>query len=299
MSVKAPALVGAALLVLVSGCTSPSISLDGRAVAQQESNSIEAPPPTVAPTEFAAPVPLPPNGAMVLRAEFDRVASTYSGRLGLAYIPVGGGQVQVLGDWSTGVAWSTIKVPLAVAALRASASNGLSSATSAIVNSDNAAAENLWASLGDATSAASAVEQVLTDGGDAATDVQDTRIRDGYTPFGQTDWSLVQQAQFSSELQCVDTGPTVVELMHRVSSDQSWGLGRLPGSAFKGGWGPSDDGSYLVRQLGILEVAGGYTAVAIAAESASGSFYDGITMLDALAEMLGAHSDLLPFGRCA
>ncbi|WP_139279964.1 hypothetical protein [Rhodococcoides yunnanense] len=213
-------------------------------------------------------------------------------------MPVGGGQVQVLGDWSTGVAWSTIKVPLAVAAMRATGSAELPSATSAIINSDNGAAEELWAGLGDPSAAAAAVEQVLLDGGDTSTNVQPERIRPGYTPFGQTEWSLAQQAQFSSELQCVDTGSAVVDLMRQISSDQSWGLGRIPDSAFKGGWGPDENGGYLVRQLGIIEVADGFTAVAVAAEPDSGSFYDGTVMLDAIAEMLGRNTDSLPYGTC-
>ncbi|WP_153275413.1 hypothetical protein [Rhodococcus sp. P1Y] len=284
----------AAVLILVAACTIPTNTVDGSAVAQSDSGT----PPPIVPTANALEAP-PPSASSMLRDEFEAIASSYSGRLGMAYVPVGGGQVQVLGDWSTGVAWSTIKVPLAVAALRQVESSSLSSATSAIIDSDNGSAEDLWSSLGDPSSAALAVEQVLIDGGDGSTDVQENRVRSGYTPFGQTEWSLPSQAQFASELQCVDGGASVVELMHQISSDQSWGLGHIAGSAFKGGWGPAEDGSYLVRQLGIVDVADGFTAVAIAAEPESGSFSDGTVMLDVVAEMLADHPELLPYGRCA
>lgn len=284
----------AAVLFLVAACTIPTNIVDGSPVAQSESVT----PPPIVPTATVVEVP-PPSASSVLRDQFEAIASSHSGRLGIAYMPVGGGQVQVLGDWSTGVAWSTIKVPLAVAALRQFESSNLPAATAAIIDSDNLSAEDLWSSLGDSSSAALAVEKVLIDGGDGSTDVQENRIRSGYTPFGQTEWSLAQQAQFASELQCVDGGASVVELMHQISSDQSWGLGHIAGSAFKGGWGPAEDGSYLVRQLGIIDVADGFTAVAIAAEPESGSFADGTVMLDVLAEMLANHPELLPYGTCA
>lgn len=290
--------MAAVVVVSLTGCTIAPSTVEGHPVAERAPEAVVDSPIRVVPVEPSIDLPLPASGAQVVHDEFASVATAHPGRLGLAYMPVGGGQVQVLGDWSSGVAWSTIKVPLAVAALRAGGSTELSSATSAIVESDNAAAEDLWTSLGDAPTAAAAVEQVLLDGGDPSTVVQKERIRSGYTSFGQTDWSLAQQAQFASELQCVDFGAAIVELMQQISPDQSWGLGRIPGAAFKGGWGPGEDGSYLVRQLGIIDVADGSMAVAIAAEPDSGSFDDGTVMLDAVAEMLGSNTSSLPDGTC-
>ena len=291
--------MAAVVVVSLTGCTIPTSTVEGHAVAERAPKAVVDSAPPLVPAEPRIDTPLPASGARVIRDEFATVSTAHPGRLGLAYMPVGGGQVQLLGDWSSGVAWSTIKVPLAVAAMRSSGSTELSSATSAIVYSDNAAAEDLWTSLGDAPAAAAAVEQVLLDGGDPSTGVQKERIRSGYTSFGQTEWSLAHQAHFASELQCVDFGAAIVELMQQISSDQSWGLGRIPGAAFKGGWGPGEDRSYLVRQLGIIDVADGFTAVAIAAEPDSGSFDDGTAMLDAVAEMLGSNTNSLPYGTCA
>lgn len=290
--------MAAVVVMSLTGCTIPTSTVEGSAVAERAPEAVVESTTPLVPAEPRIHLPLPASGAQVIRDEFATVATAHPGRLGLAYMPVGGGQVQVLGDWSSGVAWSTIKVPLAVAAMRASGSAELPSATSAIVESDNAAAEDLWASLGDAPTAAASVEQVLLDGGDPSTVVQKEPIRSGYSSFGQTDWPLARQTQFASELQCVDFGAAIVELMKQISPHQSWGLGRIPGAAFKGGWGPGEDGSYLVRQLGIIDVADGSMAVAIAAEPDSGSFDDGTVMLDAVAEMLASNTSSLPYGRC-
>ncbi|MDV8022177.1 hypothetical protein [Rhodococcus sp. IEGM 1330] len=100
-----------------------------------------------------------------LAAEFGALESTAGGPIGLALVPVGGGPPTVLGTWTSGVAWSTVKVPLAVAALRRGGDAALADATAAIESSDNAAAEALWGSLGDSAAAAAAVESVLRQGG--------------------------------------------------------------------------------------------------------------------------------------
>ena len=44
----------------------------------------------------------------------------------------------------------------------------------------------------------------------------------------------------------------IFALMGQVEPQQSWGIGDIPGTQFKGGWGPSPSGKYLVRQIGIL-----------------------------------------------
>ncbi|MGY2061207.1 hypothetical protein ACW9HQ_40590, partial [Nocardia gipuzkoensis] len=59
------------------------------------------------------------NTSRALAASFAAYSSPLSGIVGFACAPVGGGPVVELGEWSGGVAWSTSKVPLAVAALRA------------------------------------------------------------------------------------------------------------------------------------------------------------------------------------
>lgn len=57
----------------------------------------------------------------------------------------------VLGDWNVGPAWSTIKVPLVMAALRQTTAPKLTSdMIKTIRDSDNAAAERIWDALGTA-----------------------------------------------------------------------------------------------------------------------------------------------------
>ena len=67
---------------------------------------------------------------------------------------------------------------------------------------------------------------------------------------------------------------------------------------FKGGWGPSPTGSYLVRQMGVLAAPNGRIAVALAAQPASGKFDDGTAALTEMATWLIAHLRALPAGQC-
>ena len=168
---------------------------------------------------------------------------------------------------------------------------------SAIVNSDNAAAESLWASLGDPATAARKVEDVLREYGDP-TVVESQRLRPEFSAFGQTDWSLLNQATFVAGAVCDGRNGPIFDLMGQITSDQRWGIGNLPGSQFKGGWGPSTSGSYLVRQIGVLPTRTGRVAVAMAAQPASGSFTDGTQDLNQIAGWLKDHMEALPSGQC-
>src|SRR4051794_29666211 len=99
-----------------------------------------------------------------LAQSFAAYGAPLPGTVGLAYLPVGGKGVVTLGDWTRGVAWSTSKVPLAIAALRAAREAAEPYVTEAISRSDNAAAERLWSMLGPPAAAAVAVEAVLRGG---------------------------------------------------------------------------------------------------------------------------------------
>ncbi|MBK9102875.1 MAG: hypothetical protein IPM90_15620 [Austwickia sp.] len=226
------------------------------------------------------------------------------GPVGVAVVPVGGGAVRSYGSVSGGVAWSTIKVPLAVAAVRADGARPSPTTTAlirrAITVSDNAAAEQLWSRLGGSVRAASAVGAVLADGGDPVTRVPSRRLRPGYTVFGQTSWPLTRAASYAAQLPCQRGTAPVMTQMGRISAGQRWGLGVLGGSArFKGGWGPDPGGAYLVRQLGVLTLPGGtQVGVAIASRPASGSFRDGTAALTAVARWLSSQAGSFTGGRC-
>ncbi|MFI6168529.1 hypothetical protein ACIBCN_17250 [Nocardia sp. NPDC051052] len=233
-----------------------------------------------------------------LASSFASYAESLRGTVGLAYAPVGGGRVVTLGEWIDGVAWSTSKVPLAIAALRAAPVVAKSSVALAITRSDNAAAEQLWSMLGPPAAAAAAVAGVLSEGGDTVTRVPSRRIRPEYTAFGQTEWSTTRQALFTAHLPCLEAGPDVLALMRTLDPEQQWGLARLPGAAVKGGWGPDEKGAHLVRQLGVIPNGAGWTAVVVGARPQSGTFADGIALLDGLTEWVGGHLRQLPSGRC-
>ena len=241
----------------------------------------------------------PPTQGATLAADFARLETKLHAVAGIAVSAVGNGQAPImLGDWERGPAWSTIKVPLIIAALRQENPPTVTDAmTAAITESDNAAAESIWASLGDPVTAARKVEAVLRQTGDSTT-VQSQKVRPEFTAFGQTDWSLTDQARFTSVAVCDSANAPVFALMGRVQPDQRWGIGTVPGAQFKGGWGPSPTGSYLVRQLGVLPAPNGRIAVTLAAQPASGKFDDGTAALDEMASWLTAHLGALPAGQC-
>lgn len=233
-------------------------------------------------------------------ADFRRTAAAIGAPVGVAIGPVGGVAVPALtlGDQTTRVAWSTIKVPLAVAAERAGGPSAAEMA--AIVNSDNAAAEQLWSSLGTATEAAAAVTAVLREGADRRTVVPSEHLRAGFTIFGQTEWALPDAATFTANLPCLPGSAHVVSLMGQVAGNQQWGVEvmRTPTSTgVKGGWGPGDAGGYLVRQIGLIRYRDGQ-ATAVAMSAVGGSMNDGIASLNTLAGWLDRHITQLPRGRC-
>ncbi|RMI35298.1 hypothetical protein EBN03_03160 [Nocardia stercoris] len=227
-----------------------------------------------------------------LTTGFARLQAGLDGSAGLAIAPVGGRSVLRLGDWTTGAAWSTIKVPLAVAALRNRPGEERDDAEAAITVSDNDAAERLWLSLGDAGQAANAVQSVLREGGDETTVVQQY-------PFGETSWALTDQVRFAAHLPCLPQAGPVVGLMDSIDPGQSWGLGGLPRVSFKGGWGPDDrTGAYLARQFGLVPTLTGTVAVAVAAQPKSGSFDDAVTMLNQMTALLEKYVSDLYGGLC-
>jgi hypothetical protein len=240
-----------------------------------------------------------PAGTAALISDFPHLQSSVKAAVGIALEPVGGsGAPLSLGEWHSGPAWSTMKVPLVIAALRDEHQPHITDQmTAAVTQSDNAAAEAVWAGLGDPLTAAGKVEAVLAEAGDF-THVQFRKVRQDFSAFGQTDWSLTEQVRFLSVAACDHRNAPVPALMGRIEQDQRWGLGMIAGARFKGGWGPSRKGKYLERQMGLIVTPTGASAVAVAAEPYSGSMTDGIEALNLIAEWLSDHIVMLPGGRC-
>jgi hypothetical protein len=244
---------------------------------------------------MTSPRSSPPPQNVDLAAEFTQLAGRLNATMGLAVTAVGSNEPPTIyGDWPPGPAWSTIKVPLAIAAYRQQ-HHVTATMKAAITESDNAAAEALWQQLGDPVTAAGKVQEVLGETGDPTT-VESRKLRPEFTAFGQTIWSLANQAHFTAKAFCDKQNEPIFALMGQIAPQQSWGIGALPGAQFKGGWGPSPAGRYLVRQIGVVNA--GRLAVAIAAEPASGSFEDGTRALDEATAWLSAHLAQLPAGQC-
>lgn len=230
-------------------------------------------------------------GAHVLAASFDELAATVPATVGIAVAARGQTEVYALGRWSTGVAWSTAKVPLAIAALRADRARAEPLVVKAIAESDNPASELLWSQLGEPSRAAGRVQAVIAATGDSTTVVESRRTRPGFTAFGQTQWSLERQARFAANLGDISEATPVIGLMHHLMPEQRWGLA-AKGVAAKGGWGPSAGEGYLTRQFGIVPVPTGHLGVALAADAPT--FDAGVDVLNQLADWIFSHLADLP-----
>ncbi|WP_168581754.1 serine hydrolase [Gephyromycinifex aptenodytis] len=236
-----------------------------------------------------------------LSASFAALASTAGGQIAVAWAPVGQPEkVQHLGFTTDDDAWSTMKVPIALAAaLDAEGDEDKEKVwtTAALTVSDNDAAAQLWRSLGDVQRASSKVEALLRDAGDTRTQVaQDERgVRRG---FGRTSWTVSDSARFTAALPCEPEATRVLAPMGQVTPEQAWGLGKLPGSAFKGGWGPSAHG-YLVRQIGLLDRGEGQVAVALMTQPKDGEHETGTATASALATWISQNLRPGDAGRCA
>ena len=204
------------------------------------------------------------------------------------------------GNLTEATAWSTIKVPIALRVIEdAGGPDGLSSSQASLIEraitaSDNEAAAELFAGIaaehGGDIGAAQAVTEVLRRAGEDQPDVS-TQGRDGFSTYGQTQWAPLKQAQFMTaladgEVASPEAQRYVLDLMGRIASD-AWGLGGADvEAAWKSGWGPEPDGTYLLRQMGIVELGGDSLVVALSAAPADGTFESGQVMMTEMASRL-------------
>jgi hypothetical protein len=229
------------------------------------------------------------------RASFERLSARLPGREGAAASGVGRAQpVQRIGSVLGGTAWSTSKTAVAMAVI--AAGKGRAQRTNlvrAITASDNGAAEALWSSLGGGRRAAQAADAQLRAAGDRRTRIESRRLLAGYTPFGQTDWSLADQARFTAGMACTKPGTQVLGLMGQVIAAQRWGLGTAAGAQLKGGWGPGTrpghGGGWMERQMGVVSISGRRVAVTIA--TTSNGHDQGIRNLTAISRWIVSHAD--------
>lgn len=186
------------------------------------------------------------------------------------------------GDNRPEPAFSTMKVPLSIAALRQDPAF-YQDAEIAVTRSDNPAAHRMFARV-----PATSYERVIQEAGARTT-----------TPAAYqmgTMWTTSDQAAFASGLRCVAGHEPVLDMMGRVVDYQRWGLGRIGGARFKGGWNYYQ-GGHLARQFGLIPGPNGDIAVAITAYSPKGH-QGSFAMLDDLANGLNAMRGDLPTSRC-
>lgn len=288
--------VGAALTV-----ASPVLALRSTA---KEPGQGATPTPTQASTPTPTPTPTPVlDPQQQLAASWAELEAGLTGQVGLVVVPVGGGREDVVrfGPAPGGMAWSTAKVPIAIAARSAQPDSTAIAAqvASAVRYSDNDAVLALWNSLGGSGQARAATDAVLAAAGDTTTRVGENEDL-GTTVFGYTTWRLEDQALFTAGIACLPEAEPVVAEMEDVVVEQSWGLGTVEGTAFKGGWGTYGDVS-TSRQMGLVPVGGALgadtpaIAVAMTVENPAS---DGAAELTALAGWLQDNLDAFPTGTC-
>lgn len=229
------------------------------------------------------PLPLTtpkPTPKVNVQAELDRLVRDVVARHGgRAAVSVGG---FTAGDNRPEPAFSTMKVPLSIAALRQDP-RMRPDAEASVTRSDNPAAHRMFARV-----PAQSVAGVIAEAGSRTTSPP------GYQ-MG-TAWTTSDQAAFASGLRCVPGHEPVLEMMGRIVPHQRWGLGRIPGARFKGGWN-NYQGGYLARQFGLVPGPHGDIAVAITAHSPKGS-QGSFAMLNELADGIAKMSGTLPKARC-
>ena len=312
--------VGIAALVIGHGSTTQHVVVSAHAQPTQASGQL--PPATAgvqpgreepkiyggsagqteaeAASRYNAPV-LAPDA----RASFATLTVGLPGRVELAVTPLGAGRREVFGNDEAAHGWSTTKVPVLVALLRARGAAGLTSqehalAQSAITESDNESVLALFGDLeqikGGLDGASQYMESLLRISGDNETVVTTAQPPPGaVTTFGQTEWSPGEAVKFFRALALGCLLPSnqtsyVLGLMESIESSESWGLGSAGFSAvaFKGGWGPESGGGYLVRQSGIID-PGSSEGVAVAIVAFAPSFATGTEMLTSTASWLRHH----------
>ncbi|MBO3140391.1 hypothetical protein [Dermatophilus congolensis] len=315
------AFVCAVLCATMAACGSSASS------PKEEDSQTSTATPTVAPmlpsrppAVISTPAPPPPPVKPVQTTDASKLVQGFKklpGRdqqLTIAWAPVGHPeQVQQLGTTDTIDAWSTIKVPLALAAIQQRGGD----LPKAVANdiemsvriSDNDAARRLWEGLENFGMKAELVNEVLGDTGDkrtrAARNSAGVRV-----PFGLTAWRVNDAAKFAATLPCVPYGAQIMRDMRFIDHTQSWGIGAVARGtnkrglnvddvAFKGGWGPSTSG-YLMRQVGVLILpGGGGVGVALLVQPHGGNHDAGAKILSQAASWLRDSLGATDAGKCA
>ncbi len=222
-------------------------------VTSSPDNGIELSTPTAS-TSSVNPSPSPAQDAchdtrLVTPPEdtaekLEKIAADHGVTMEAAWYDPEKGVVRV-GEKNGLPAWSTIKVPIALAIAQQGKGDEMAGAISASLHdSDNDTAAQLWSALsGSQFERAQIVDDLFVSVGDKTTKI------DGQGYFGLTLWDVADQVTFLKQMPCVSGADQIIGDMSNIREDLRWGIGQLPNPVFKGGWG-LDNGVYTSRQLG-------------------------------------------------
>ena len=209
------------------------------------------------------------------------------------------GDVVTAGEVPESTAWSTIKVPIAIEALREGGDELDEQAKLAITESDNDAASALFETLGGGYQASTKIDNLLREADDTSTLTLPNAALGGDTGFGMTQWSSADQARFAAWMACSDEDAVqhVYRLMADLVDSQAVGVETVEGGHAKSGWGTNEHtGVSTMRQMGTIDTGSGLAAMSIVI---TGSELEDVTEeIDVLADWLAGHAGELPVVKC-
>jgi hypothetical protein len=263
--------------------------------------AVESPAPNLTPSKNAPSNPLPAPEQPALEAAIAALESEYQVSLGVGLAALSAGEAAMNawtgGSISTGPAWATIDIPVALAVMaEPKQPNDLNYLLErAIVESSNAGGDALWQFLGDNEQAATKTEDVLRASGDLTTAV--ARVSDASTTplAAQTRWTLGNQSAFAGWLYCSDQAfPLLLKMSERPATG-GFGLATLPRTQVKSGWGAEPNGTVSVRQLGVVLLSdGSRVGVSMIAVAGDGSLATAQAALTELATRIAASATGFP-----
>jgi len=272
--------VGAAVLAITVGLVMGLNGGEGGVDKNGEESAPAANTATAPDTDGADGANATPPTDEEQQAKLDKLAAEVSKQnnvqVGVAILGQGG--PLHAGKLNEEGAWSTIKVPIAGAVeekLRHAEAHGQpapraameADMDAAIHYSDNDAAFRLWMYVGDGSdrTASYKVRDYMHRVGDPTNAAK--QFEDGvYIGFGAIKWKLTDQVKFMDGFRCMNGSEKVLTRMEHIIPEHSYGLAKIEGAQFKGGWGPEPDGRFIYRQLGLVPGPNGeMTPVAIMA----------------------------------
>jgi hypothetical protein len=201
------------------------------------------------------------------------------GQLGIAIVPVGGDEVISLGSLKSGRAWSTMKVPVSLAAQRERGPAVAAMEDKAITFSDNDAATSVFARVGperlDAIAHRAGMRDFRSSTSWGASEIS---AADMAAAFADLDRMLPQRYRRFG-----------LGLLGSIVPEQRWGIARIASERgwsvrFKGGW-RLDPGGQIVNQAAELRRDGAERAIAVLSDGQPSMSY-GVTTVEGVAARL-------------